>query len=122
MLVFADNLKIQVASVRSRVAKVTKQPGCDVNTAAFLTQQLDALSNRTQQLIDLPDCAPGQNLLPRQFTEDCLYTQPIDLMLSDALNRAVLSGLRNIQQCWCTVALELELALSKLKLPGASGG
>ena len=54
-----DNLKIQVASVKSRIGRVMKQPGFDVKEAASLTRQLDELNRWTQKLIELPEDSSG---------------------------------------------------------------
>ena len=54
-----DNLKIQVASVKSRIERVMKQPGFDVKEAASLTRQLDELNRWTQKLIELPEDSSG---------------------------------------------------------------
>ncbi len=59
-LLLSDTLKIQVASVKSRVERLTAQASQipEAETAA-ITQQLDDLNTWTRRLIELPDSAPG---------------------------------------------------------------
>ena len=54
-----DNLKIQVASVKSRIERAMKQPGFDAKEAASLTRQMDELNRWTQKLIELPEDSSG---------------------------------------------------------------
>ena len=57
--VAVDNLKIQVASVKSRIERAMKQPGFDAKEAASLTRQMDELNRWTQKLIELPEDSSG---------------------------------------------------------------
>ena len=58
----ADNLKIQVASVKSRIERLIKTPGFDAKEAASLKRHLEELNQWTQEIIQLPEESSGSFL------------------------------------------------------------